>query len=227
MTIGRSPSPLAFCGAVACARGALLLALVPPACGGETSTPRADAGSAIDVTSSTDVAGSFDAAHDFDGPLDRDGGACARRDPVTFQLRVTEGSTNRYCIGSGCSHEWISLSSPQGQAVLRNPACGLRCGDCAADPCDPICPAPKLMKDGGEVLAWDGKMWIGSTCMGKQCKALTCATADRFVATMCARSALLLSDGSASCPISSATPMTCVDVEFERSTTSVVQGILP
>ena len=197
---------------------AFLIAWAATACGGSTSAAgTGDAGPGIDVAP--------DAGIEADGG---DGSACAQLGPVAFHLRVADGSTARYCIGAGCTLEWLSVSDAHDVRVPHHPGCSLRCSDCLSGGCNPICLTPQLMKAGGEVVTWDGNLWPSSMCKGQMsCTYPTCAVAGRYVAKMCAREAGRRSDGSAFCDPTSTEPMVCIDVAFEYPTAQLVSGILP
>ena len=180
---------------------------VAAACGGRTGViPVDDAGPLADAT------------------RDTAGGASCNSGPVTFHLRAS-GPSPRYCIGTACSLEWLSIANARGETVAYGPGCSLRCSDCQSGGCTLICLTPQPMKENGEFFTWDGNMWMPSTCHERSCTAPTCTPPGKYLAEMCARPAVR--DSGSICSQDPGQLMTCVRVEFEYPTAAVVEGVLP
>jgi hypothetical protein len=146
-----------------------------------------------------------------------------------FHLRAAEASTSSYCVGRGCSAEWLALTTERGEEVVYALPCLVSCEDCRSTGCmPPICLTPRLLKREGEHLVWDGRVWdssSSSTCGGQPCAAPTCATPGKYVAKMCASANTVTDAGF--CSQSPTSPQTCVEFAFEYPAALVVEGVLP
>jgi hypothetical protein len=196
--------------------------MLATACGGTTSAGAQDAGLADRGTESEDASSS---------DAQQDGGASTPclGSPVTFHLRASEASTSSYCVGRGCSVEWLVLTTERGEALEHALPCIVSCEDCSSTGCKPpICFDPRRLKTEGEHVTWDGRVWItstSSTCGNEQCAAPTCATPGRYIAKMCASANTVTDAGF--CSQSSTSPQTCVEVAFEYPPVAAVEGVLP
>jgi hypothetical protein len=186
-------------------------ASIVAACGGAMSVGGSDAGS-MDTGSSAEDA----ASADWEGD---DGHSTPCHGPVTFHMRASESSTSSYCLGSAClGGVWLDMTTEHGEKVHYAPSCEV-------GGCNPICLHPRRMKPEGELHPWDGKVWV-STCGNTQpCAPTTCATAGKYVATMCAYANTITDAGL--CNASPMSPPTCVEIAFEYPTTATVEGVLP
>jgi hypothetical protein len=151
--------------------------------------------------------------------------------PVTFQLSAGVGSS-LYCVGAqGCAQiSWLSITNARNEEVALSAGCRLPlCSDCVLRGCPLDCTLPRVLIPEGEQLIWDGSVWTSSTCGSRQlsCEAPTCAMPGRYVAKLCAHASAGWDAGMLSCPVTSTVPPTCVEMEFEYPTTSIVAAVLP
>ncbi len=143
---------------------------------------------------------------------------------TTFHMSAA-GSSSGYCVGSNCSNVWVTVTSKDGQSINIAPQCLTTCDACNPIGCAASCAAPQPMKPEGESLTWDGSYWVQSTC-GAQvaCQARQCAAPGGYVAKMCAYRSISDAGLTGFCA-ASPTP-TCVDVEFDYPSATVVEGVL-
>lgn len=141
-----------------------------------------------------------------------DGAACPSG-AITFALRASEGT---FCVGAqdSCSHDWISLVTGDGSAVVIDEPCVTRCDSCEPIACPASCAAPTPLGPAGVQRTWSGTAFRSSTCgAGEACVEPTCAPAGQYVARMCAFREEAPGEGGGFC--SAAPTPTCVDVAFD------------
>ena len=190
---------------------AVLAVVWVTACGGKTPGGSPDAGSIEDGAGGAGGGGLEDVPT-----------ACTAG-TATFHLSAADGRNTSYCVGIGCTAEWVTVRTPGGVAMPIAFGCSTSCEDCIPVGCPAICITPKRMKSDGERLTWDGTYFPDATCGAKQpCRSKRCATPGKYVARMCA--ALSSSDPNALCDVN-ATPK-CAEVEFEYPSAATVEGAI-
>jgi hypothetical protein len=147
---------------------------------------------------------------DGGAPSSDGGGACIG---ATMTFTMTAANASAFCVGAGCSTEFVTIIDPSGHELMIDQPCITDCNACAPTQCPALCPAPTPMKPQGEQRVWDGTYLAQSTCgAGTACVAKSCAAPGHYTAKMCAYANS--GQGPAGfCSVVS-TP-TCVDVAFD------------
>jgi hypothetical protein len=154
-----------------------------------------------------------------------DGGACVNS-TVTFQLKAPGGGS--WCLGQGCSTEWLQIRDAAGSSMILSNSCQSTCEACQMLGCPAICVLPQKMPAAGTTKTWDGTSFSIGTCgpNAMSCLNKQCAPAGKYVAVMCA-TASTAPDASLACSSSTTVKQTCVEVPFEYPSSAPVVGALP
>ncbi|HMI86342.1 MAG TPA: hypothetical protein VK550_19745 [Polyangiaceae bacterium] len=156
------------------------------------------------------------------GALDDASTACTAG-TVSFHFSAVDGKNASYCVGLGCSEDWMTIRTQQGAAMPLSLGCSTTCDDCRSIGCPLICPAPKQMKEDGERLTWDGTYWPDAMCgTNLTCRNKRCAAPGKYVVRMCGGASS--SDAGPFC-IVNGTPK-CFEVEFEYPSATLVEGAI-
>jgi hypothetical protein len=143
-------------------------------------------------------------------PSDGGGGGACSSGTMTFTM--TAANAAAYCVGSGCSTDFVTIIDPSGHELVIDQPCITDCTACAPTQCPALCPAPSPMKPQGEQRVWDGTYFAQSTCgASTACVAKTCAAPGHYTAKLCAYAN---SGSTGFCSSASSTP-TCADVAFD------------
>ena len=139
-----------------------------------------------------------------------DAQACSQA-TVIFVMKGASGDATRWCIGSDCSQEWLTIVDPSGVEHALGRPCLADCDTCAPYACTAACPAPLPLPIYGVQRSWSGEYFVSGSCGASACTSSVCAPSGRYVAKMCVHRDL---DPGAPFCNSSATP-TCALVPFD------------
>ncbi|MBN2194917.1 MAG: hypothetical protein JW751_19020 [Polyangiaceae bacterium] len=136
--------------------------------------------------------------------------------PVTFQIVPDPNAVIDWCMGTpgGCSLG-LDLSDDSGELRLSN-LCTLDCATCEPTDCLSIfCLGPEVLGPEGMTLNWDGFRFAQSTCgaLADTCARRDCAAPGRYTIEICGFPNPSL-DADYPCAGASASPETCLTVEF-------------
>jgi hypothetical protein len=145
---------------------------------------------------------------------------------VTFQFKAPGGGF--WCLGQGCSSEWLAIRDASGHAMNLSNYCQASCDNCIMVGCPAICALPQPMPAAGTTKTWNGTFFASSTCGPDRMSCLNkrCAPAGKYVAVMCA-SAVSSDAGDLACTNAFDAPQTCVEVPFEYPSATPVVGVIP
>jgi hypothetical protein len=136
--------------------------------------------------------------------------------PVTVQIVPDPNAVTDWCMGTpgGCSLG-LDLSDASAQLWLSN-LCTLDCATCEPTDCHSIfCLGPQVLGPEGMTVNWDGVHFSQSTCgaFADTCAQRDCAAPGRYTVEICGFPSPGL-DADFPCAEASATPETCLTVEF-------------
>ncbi len=209
---------------------AVVAALAIGACGGaDANVPQDDGGTSTGTGgSSSGAGGSSSGTGGSAGTNGGTGGGATQctAGMVTFHLSAADGNNTDYCVGAGCSVEWMTVRSAAGQAINLASGCTTTCEKCQPVACTNLCIAPQRMKADGETTTWDGTYFQASKCNATTtCSQMQCAAPGQYIATMCAALSPPDSGLAGFCGITGQQP-TCVAVPFDYPSTTVVEGVI-
>jgi hypothetical protein len=154
-----------------------------------------------------------------------DAGACVDS-TVTFQFKAPGGGT--WCLGQGCSTQWLSIRDSSGKSLVLSNYCSSTCEACQMVGCPAICAMPQPMPAAGTTTTWNGAVFSSGTCGSNamSCLDKRCAPAGKYVAVMCA-AAVSSEAGDLLCANTFDVKPTCVEVPFDYPSSASVVGTIP
>jgi hypothetical protein len=148
------------------------------------------------------------------GPQEADSGPTCPTGAVAFVLQQPSTDASHWCVGSGCSLEWLTIVDPAGVEHRLDWPCVPDCETCAPVACPLSCAVPQPFPGAGLLRAWDGRYFESGTCgAGSLCASKTCASAGRYVAKMCVHRDRSSGAGKTFCDADMAS--TCTQVAFD------------
>jgi hypothetical protein len=215
------------------ARASLSLALIaiPIACGGsatqDSTVPAGTAGAPSGGAGEPPLGvggtgGSFGVGGTAGSLALPVGGAAgaAPRAAIDFELRVAQGASSTYCVGTNnlqCIPGWLSIRSASGDELALDPQrCAASCEACQPVACSAICLEPTAIGPGGVDRTFDGSSHAFRLCGSDvSCESPDGSTAPgNYIAKLCGY--LGSTQGSApACDLSVPNaPPTCVEIPF-------------
>ena len=136
------------------------------------------------------------------------------RASVTFALKAAPENTARWCVGTDCTREWLTIVDPAGEEHEIDRPCLPDCDGCEPVGCPASCAAPSPLPAEGVQRTWTGDYFATGACAASgACTSSVCAPSGRYVAKMCVSRDL---GTDPSIPICSASSTrTCARVAFD------------